>query len=166
VILAWKGPVVAAGLGVALVAVTLSGGRYWRWERIVLGLALFNGLFLAAAIMTRPHWGQAAGSLATFSPFPGGSLSTLLLLVAWTIGATVTRWMVFFQQSASADKGLTHRDISHGRLDAVLGGALAAAFGCAAFIAGTRLAGHPGAGIQGLAGAGFPARWRAYQATR
>jgi Mn2+/Fe2+ NRAMP family transporter len=150
------GPVVAAGLGVALVAVTLSGGQYWRWERIVLGLAIFNGLFLAAAIMARPHWGQAARSLATFSPFPGGSLNTLLLLIASTIGATVTPWMVFFQQSASADKGLTHRDIRHGRLDTALGGALAAAFGCGAFIAGTRLAGQRGAGITGLAGAGFP----------
>jgi Mn2+/Fe2+ NRAMP family transporter len=150
------GPAVAAGLGVALVAVTLSGGRYWRWERIVLGLAIFNGLFLAAAIMARPHWGQAARSLATFSPFPGGSLNTMLLLIASTIGATVTPWMVFFQQSASADKGLTHRDIRHGRLDTILGGALAAAFGCGAFIAGTRLAAHRGAGIQGLAGAGFP----------
>jgi Mn2+/Fe2+ NRAMP family transporter len=29
-------------------------------------------------------------------------------------------------------------------------------FGCGAFIVGTRLAGHAGAGIQGLAGAGFP----------
>jgi Mn2+/Fe2+ NRAMP family transporter len=150
------GPAVAAGLGVALVAVTLSGGRYWRWERIVLGLAIFNGLFLAAAIMARPHWGQAAGSLTTFSPLPGGSLNTLLLLVASTIGATVTPWMVFFQQSASADKGLTPRDIRHGRLDTIAGGALAAAFGCGAFLVGTRLAGHPGAGIQGLAGAGFP----------
>jgi Mn2+/Fe2+ NRAMP family transporter len=150
------GSVVAAGLGVALVAVTLSGGRYWRWERIVLGLAIFNGLFLAAAIMARPHWGQAARSLATFSPFPGGGLNTLLLLIASTIGATVTPWMVFFQQSASADKGLTHRDIRHGRLDTILGGALAAVFGCGAFIVGTRLADHPGAGIQGLAGAGFP----------
>jgi Mn2+/Fe2+ NRAMP family transporter len=150
------GPVVAAGLGVALVVVTLSGGRYWRWERIVLGLALFNGLFLVAAIMVRPHWGPAAQSLATFSPFPGGSLNTLLLLVASTIGATVTPWMVFFQQGASADKGLTHRDIRHGRLDTILGGALAAAFGCGAFIVGAGLAGHSGASIQGLAGAGFP----------
>ena len=37
---------VAVALGLALVAFTLSGGRYWRWERIVLGMALFNGLFL------------------------------------------------------------------------------------------------------------------------
>jgi Mn2+/Fe2+ NRAMP family transporter len=157
--LAWfhLGPAVAAGLGVVLAAVTLSGGRYWRWERIVLGLAIFNGLFLVAAVMIRPHSGQAARSLVTFSPFPGGSLHTLLLLIASTIGATVTPWMVFFQQSASADKGLTHRDIRHGRLDTILGGALAAVFGCAALIAGAGLADHGGAEIQGLAGAGFPA---------
>lgn len=157
--LAWfhLGPPVAAGLGVVLVAVTLSGGRYWRWERIVLGLAVFNGLFLVAAIMARPHWGQAARALTTFSPFPGGNLNTLLLLIASTIGATVTPWMVFFQQSASADKGLTHRDIRHGRLDTVVGGALAALFGCGALLVGASLAGHPGAGIQGMAGAGFPA---------
>ena len=30
---------VAVALGLALVVFTLSGGRYWRWERIVLGLA-------------------------------------------------------------------------------------------------------------------------------
>jgi Mn2+/Fe2+ NRAMP family transporter len=157
--LAWfhLGPAVAAGLGLALVAVTLSGGRYSRWERIVLALAIFNGLFLAAAIMVRPHWGQAVRSMATFSPFPGGSLNTLLLLLASTIGATVTPWMVFFQQGASADKGLTHRDIRHGRVDTILGGALAAAFGCGALVVGASLVGHAGAGIQGLAGAGFPA---------
>jgi Mn2+/Fe2+ NRAMP family transporter len=65
----------------------------------VLGLAVFNGLFLAAAIMARQHWGQAARSLATLSPFPGGSLNTLLL-VASTIGVTVTPWMVFFHSPA------------------------------------------------------------------
>jgi len=34
---------IAVALGLALVLFTLSGGRYWRWERIVLGLAAFNG---------------------------------------------------------------------------------------------------------------------------
>ena len=38
---------------------------------------------------------------------PHGSFNTLLLLIASTIGATVTPWMIFFQQSASADKGMT-----------------------------------------------------------
>ena len=64
--------------------------------------------------------------------------------------------MVFFQQSASADKGLAPRDVGHGRIDTVVGAVLAALFGCGAFIAGTALATHGGADIQGLAGAGFP----------
>lgn len=150
------GPPVAAGAGVLLVVFTLSGRRYWRWERIVLGLAIFNGLFLAAAIMVRPDWTVAGQSLVTFSPVPGGNLHTLLLLIASTVGATVTPWMVFFQQSASADKGLAPRDVGHGRIDTVVGAILAALFGCGAFIAGTALATHGGADIQGLAGAGFP----------
>lgn len=150
----------AAALGVALVVFTLSGRRYRRWERITLGLALFNGLFLVAAIMTGPDWGRVGSAIATFSPFPSGSLNTLLLLLASTIGATVTPWMVFFQQSASADKGLTPLDVKHGRIDTVAGAALAALFGCGALIAGAALASHGGAGIQGLAGAGFPAALR------
>jgi Mn2+/Fe2+ NRAMP family transporter len=147
---------VAAALGVALVVFTLSGGRYWRWERIVLGLAIFNGLFLVAAIMVAPDWGSVGRAMVTFSPLPSGSLNTVLLLLASTVGATVTPWMVFFQQSASADKGLTPRDLRHGRIDTILGGMLAAIFGCGALIAGAAVATHHGGGVVGLAGAGFP----------
>ncbi len=150
------GAPIAVALGLALVVFTLSGGRYWRWERIVLGLALFNGLFLVAAILVKPNLGAVAGSL-DFTPFPGGSFNTLLLLLASTIGATVTPWMIFFQQSASADKGMTPRDIGHGRYDTAAGAVLAAIFGIGALIAGAALLTHNGAGIQGFApGAGFP----------
>jgi Mn2+/Fe2+ NRAMP family transporter len=152
---------VAAALGVVLVLFTLSGGRYWRWERVALGLAIFNGLFLLAAILVKPSWGSVGTAMVTFSPLPGGSLNTLLLLLASTIGATVTPWMVFFQQSASADKGLTPRDLTQGRIDTIVGGVLAAVFGCGALIAGSALLGHGGASIEGLAGAGFPAALRA-----
>ena len=149
------GSVVAVVLGLVLVVFTFSGGRYWRWERIVLGMALFNGLFLLAAILVKPHVGAIARSL-DFSPFPGGSFNTLLLLLASTIGATVTPWMIFFQQGASADKGMTPRDITHGRYDTAVGAVLAAIFGVGALIAGAALLTHGGAGIQGFAGAGFP----------
>jgi len=151
---------VAALLGIVLVVFTLSGGRYWRWERIVLGMAVFNGLFLVAAVLTKPNWGTVGHGLVTASPFPGGSFNTLLLLVASTIGATVTPWMIFFQQSASADKGLTPSDLKHGRYDTIAGGVLAAVFGCGALIAGAALFGHGGSSIQGLSGAGFPGALR------
>lgn len=150
------GPGVAVALGLTLVVFTLSGGRYWRWERIVLGLALFNGLFLLAAILVKPHLGAIVSSLS-FGPFPGGSFNTLLLLLASTIGATVTPWMIFFQQSASADKGMTPSDIRHGRYDTAAGAVLAAIFGLGALIAGAALLTHNGAGIQGFTpNAGFP----------
>jgi Mn2+/Fe2+ NRAMP family transporter len=146
---------VAVALGLVLVLFTLSGGRYWRWERIVLGLALFNGLFLVAAILVKPDVGAVVGSF-DFSPFPGGGFNTLLLLLASTIGATVTPWMIFFQQSASADKGMTPRDVKHGRYDTAVGAVLAAVFGIGALVAGAALFSHGGSGVQGFAGAGFP----------
>jgi Mn2+/Fe2+ NRAMP family transporter len=149
------GAAVAVVLGLALVVFTLSGGRYWRWERIVLGLALFNGLFLVAAILVKPDVGALASSF-DFSPLPGGGFNTLLLLLASTIGATVTPWMIFFQQSASADKGMTPSDLTHGRYDTALGAVLAAIFGIGALVAGAALLTHDGSGIQGFAGAGFP----------
>ena len=145
---------VAVALGMTLVMFTLSGGRYWRWERTVLGLALFNGLFLVAAILVSPHFG-GSGSL-TLGSLPHGSLNTLLLLIASTVGATVTPWMIFFQQSASADKGMTPGDLRHGRYDTALGAVLAAIFGIGALVAGAVLLVHDGGGIQGFAGAGFP----------
>jgi Mn2+/Fe2+ NRAMP family transporter len=146
---------VAVALGLALVVFTLSGGRYWRWERIVLGMALFNGLFLVAAILVKPHVGTLVSSF-DFAPFPSGSFNTLLLLLASTIGATVTPWMIFFQQSASADKGMTPRDVRFGRYDTAAGAVLAAIFGIGALVAGAALLEHGGSGIQGFAGAGFP----------
>jgi Mn2+/Fe2+ NRAMP family transporter len=149
-------PIAAIG-GVALVAVAAGTGRYHRWERVALGLAVFNALFLVAAVLSRPRWSEVGHALATFTPLPTGAANTILLLLASTIGATVTPWMIFFQQSAAADKGITHRDLGHGRLDTAVGAILAAVFGCGALIAGAALAGRGGDTIHGLAGAGFPA---------
>jgi Mn2+/Fe2+ NRAMP family transporter len=145
--------VISAALGLVLVLFTVSGGRYWRWERLVLALASFNGLFLVAAILSASH---ASPSGPGGSLLGGGSFNTLLLLIASTIGATVTPWMIFFQQSASADKGMTPRDLRHGRYDTALGAVLAAAFGIGALVCGAALAVHAGPGIQGFSGAGFP----------
>lgn len=151
------GAPVAAALGLGLVLVTVSGRRYWRWERIVLAFAAFNALFLVAAIMVKPDPGSIGQAFTTSAPLPTGGVNTLLLLLTSTIGATVTPWMIFFQQSASVDKGMTSRDIGHGRVDTACGAALAAIFGCSALIVGATLTDHGGFSLQGFAGAGFPA---------
>ena len=100
---------------------------------------LFNGLFLRRRDPRQARTSARSRSSLDFTPFPGGSFNTLLLLLASTIGATVTPWMIFFQQSASADKGMTPRDIRHGRYDTALGAVLAAIFGVGALIAGAAL---------------------------
>jgi len=154
------GAPVAVALGLLLVTSTLIGGRYWRWERLVLSLAAFNGLFLVAAVLVKPDPGELGRALVTFSPLPQGGLNALLLLLTSTIGATVTPWMIFFQQSASADKGLTPRDIKHGRIDTALGAALGAAFGCGALIVGADCSPTAARPSRGLRAPVSPARWR------
>jgi Mn2+/Fe2+ NRAMP family transporter len=132
-------PVVAVGCAVVLVIFTSSRGRYWRWERLAMALAVFNLLFVVVAVLARPSPGEIAAALATWTPLPRGSLQEFLLILASNIGATVTPWMLFFQQSASVDKGLTPKDIPHGRLDTLIGTLLAALAGCAALAATSTL---------------------------
>jgi Mn2+/Fe2+ NRAMP family transporter len=135
-------PLLAVGCAVALVAATSSGARYWRWERMAMALALFNLLFVAAAILSRPSPGQLVDTLVTWTPLPTGPFQGFLLILASNIGATVTPWMLFFQQSASVDKGLTPRDIPQGRLDTMIGTVLAALAGCGALVAAAPLFVH------------------------
>jgi len=135
-------PVVAVGGALVIVVGAITTGRYWTWERITLGLAIFNGLFIPAAILARPDWFAVGHALLTWSPLPVGNRSEILLLILADIGATVTPWMLFFQQSAVVDKGMQPRDISAGRFDTFLGALLAATFGVAAILATAPLFHH------------------------
>jgi Mn2+/Fe2+ NRAMP family transporter len=132
----------AVACAVLLVAIGSWGGRYSTWERLVAGLAVFNLLFVAVAIFARPSAGHVLHAIATWSPLPKAPLQALLLILASNIGATVTPWMLFFQQSASVDKGMGRRDIRRGRQNTAIGAVLAAITGCAALVAATPLFNH------------------------
>ena len=112
--------------------------RYWTWERITLAIATFNLIFIPVALMARPDWHSVSNAFAGWRPVPNMDKDTLLIVLA-DIGATVTPWMLFFQQSATVDKGMTKRDVGFGRFDTVLGAALAAAAAVATVIATTPL---------------------------
>ncbi len=132
---------VAAGL-LLCIGVMLSR-RYWTWERIALVISVFNCLFVPVALLVHPDWGAVAHALITWGPLPAGGLSqNLVLFIMADIGATVTPWMLFFQQSALKDKGLTPKDIAHSRVDTLLGATLAALFGVAAVVAASVLFTH------------------------
>ena len=125
-----------AVLGALLVlSVALMTHRYWTWERIILTAAIFNLVFVPVALLAHPHWGTVGRALVTWRPLPGGVTQETVLILLADIGATVTPWMLFFQQSAIADKGLTTRDIHFGRVDTVLGAALATVAALATMLA-------------------------------
>ncbi len=128
-------PPAAAVFGALIVlAVALMTHRYWTWERLILFVAMFNLVFVPVALLAHPNFGAVGRALFTWKPLPGLTQETVLILLA-NIGATVTPWMLFFQQSAIADKGLTTRDIRMGRLDTALGAALASIAALATMLA-------------------------------
>lgn len=134
-------PWAAVLAALALLYTALMTHRYWTWERITLAVAAFNLVFIPVALLSHPDWHAVGHAFTAWQPLPGLSKDTLLIVLA-DIGATVTPWMLFFQQSATVDKGLTKGDVRFGRFDTVLGAALAAAAAVATVIATTPLFAH------------------------
>lgn len=135
-------PSIAVGISLLGVLGAIATGRYWTWERITLGLALFNAVFIPAALLAHPAWSEVGHAFLTWTPLPSGRWSDILLLILSDIGATVTPWMLFFQQSAVVDKGIQPRDIPAARIDTLLGTILASTFGIAAILATVPLFRH------------------------
>jgi Mn2+/Fe2+ NRAMP family transporter len=134
-------PWAAILLALAVLYSAILSHRYWTWERITLAAAAFNLVFIPVALMTHPHWGSVGHAFATWRPAPQLDKDTVLIILS-NIGATVTPWMLFFQQSATVDKGLTTKDIHFGRMDTVLGAALAALAALGVILATAPLFGH------------------------
>ena len=132
-------PAIAVLVAWLVLFAALMAHRYWTWERVTLAAAMFNLVFVPVALMSRPHWGTVSHALFSWKPLPGGLTQETVLILLADIGATVTPWMLFFQQSAIADKGLTTRDIRFGRVDTVLGAALAAVAALATIVATSSL---------------------------
>ncbi len=138
----------------ALIVAAALTRRYWTWERITLGLAAFNLLFVPVAIMAHPVTSQVVSAFLTWGPLPGGLSQQAILIMVAAIGATVTPWMLFFQQSAVVDKGMTTDDIRQGRVDTALGALIAAVAAIATILATTPLFIHH-INAANLAGADF-----------
>jgi len=135
-------PYIAVGLAWLVLFAALMAHRYWTWERVTLAAAMFNLIFVPVALLSHPHWHDIGHAFFTWKPLPGGINQDMILILLADIGATVTPWMLFFQQSAIADKGLTTHDIRMGRFDTVLGAALASLAAIATIVATAPLFAH------------------------
>ncbi len=129
-------------LGLGMIIGSLGLRRYATWERMLMGLAAFNLLFIPAALLAHPDGHALAHAIATWGPLPGGFNTAFITLILANIGATVTPWMIFFQQSAVVDKGLTRADLPQGRMDTAMGALVAAVAAIATVVAAAPLFAH------------------------
>ncbi|HYB90294.1 MAG TPA: Nramp family divalent metal transporter, partial [Candidatus Binataceae bacterium] len=105
---------------IALILIVVSGS-YLRWERIVVGLCLLDGVWFGIAWYLRPPLLQAVhDSLIPTLP-PTGLTPDLMFLTVAIVGTTIAPWQLFFQQSCVADKRLRFGDLNWARLDTFLG---------------------------------------------
>ena len=99
-----------------LLAIVLTGS-YRRVERVAIALGLFEFAFLFIAWRAHPQAAALAGGLLHM-PLDKGPY---LYLVAANIGAVIMPWMIFYQQSAVADKKLQPRHYRAAQWDTAFG---------------------------------------------
>jgi Mn2+/Fe2+ NRAMP family transporter len=104
---------------IALLAIVITGS-YRRVERVALIIGLFELAFFGVAWAARPDLSVVAHEAISIPITNPG----YLYLVAANIGAVIMPWMVFYQQSAIADKKLKPEHFAAARLDTAIGALL------------------------------------------
>src|SRR5579864_5037319 len=92
-------------------------GSYLSVERIAIALGLFELAFVAVALVSGPKSAEVVAQIGAM-PFGNGKY---LYYVAANLGAVIMPWMIFYQQSAVLDKGLTPKDLKLARTDTAIG---------------------------------------------
>ncbi|ACL15484.1 Nramp family divalent metal transporter [Methanosphaerula palustris] len=115
---------IPAPLTIAIVCLVMFGmvlqGRYWTWEKIAMVFCVLNLVYIPAAFLVHPSVPDII-SHGLIPNFPGGLSGDLFFILMANIGTTIAPWMVFFQQSAVVDKGMSEKDIPWGKFDTLLG---------------------------------------------
>ncbi len=101
---------------IALLAVVLTGS-YRRVERAAIIIGLFELAFFGVAWAAHPDLGSMAAQMLDLTV----RNPAYIYLVAANIGAVIMPWMVFYQQSAIADKRLRPEHFAAARWDTAIG---------------------------------------------
>lgn len=111
---------VSLTLAVAFLLFVVWTGSYRRVERVAIALGLFEFSFFWVAFAAHPR----SHDLMTGMFHAPLSSPTYLYLVSANIGAVIMPWMIFYQQSAIADKGLDAKHYRDARWDTAIGAVL------------------------------------------
>ncbi len=129
---------------IMLLTVVLTGS-YRRVERVAIMLGLFEFAFFVVAWRAHP---QGAEVIRGLVHMPLGN-DAYLYLVAANIGAVIMPWMIFYQQSAVADKKLQPHHYRFARWDTAIGSVLTQLVMAAILVAAAATIGerHPDASL-------------------
>jgi NRAMP (natural resistance-associated macrophage protein)-like metal ion transporter len=122
---------VSLSLSAALLLFVVLTGSYRRVERVAILLGLFELSFFLVAYNAHPRSAELASGIASM-PLAD---NRYLYLVAANIGAVIMPWMIFYQQSAIADKKLQPRHYIYARWDTAVGSVVTQAVMAAVLIA-------------------------------
>jgi NRAMP (natural resistance-associated macrophage protein)-like metal ion transporter len=106
-------------IAAVLLVVVIFTASYKRAEMFAFALCLVELLFIPAAFAAHPP-AHAVIREGLFGNQPLRDYG-YLMLIASNIGAVIMPWMIFYQQSAVVDKGLTTKDLGFARFDTALG---------------------------------------------
>jgi Mn2+/Fe2+ NRAMP family transporter len=130
----WQTSAVAAA---GLLGIVWSGS-YRSVERIAIAAGLCELAFIVLACMARPSVSQI---IAQAVQFPLADRGYLYLLAA-NLGTCVIPWALFYQQSASIDKGLTRDNLAAMRVETLGGAILCQTVTAAVVVAAAAAFGH------------------------
>ncbi len=108
---------VSLPMAAAVLLAIVVTGSYRRVERVAIAVGLFELAFFFVAWIAHPNLAQ----LRTEALHPPVFNASYEYLVAANIGAVIMPWMVFYQQSAVADKRLKAEHFSAARWDTGIG---------------------------------------------
>src|SRR5271165_5482564 len=136
-------------LAAAALLAVVATGSYRRVERTAIVIGLFELAFFAVVWAAHPSLAAIARDALDL---PLGN-SDFMFLVAAVIGATFNPWMIFYQQSAIADKKLRPDDLAAARWDTAFGAVLTQCLTGAVLVAAAALL-TSGSGSAGLGSVG------------
>lgn len=93
-------------------------GSYRIFEKIFLVVCAVYFVYIPAAIMAKPDWGEVA--LQTVKPSFHFNSAYILTFIGM-IGTTITPWMQFYLQSAVVEKGVRKEHYWASRIDVIFG---------------------------------------------
>jgi Mn2+/Fe2+ NRAMP family transporter len=113
-------------------------GTYRSVELVAIAVGLCELAFIVLAWLAHPSLGDM---LAQFAQVPLRDSGYLYLLAA-NLGTCVIPWAIFYQQSASIDKGLTPANLSAMRVETLAGAILCQTVTAAVVVAAAAAFGH------------------------